>query len=404
MQPLNHDMDDLMRDAAANYPVKPLGADWEKVAQQLGASEQESTGRSRHGVLKKFLFLLPFLLASFVCDRFFTASYGGLQKPEKTAAAILPNPKPISNDQAKHSQKTQPVFSKSSIQTPRAVVLQQPPTHTTAANPKQIKNALPQFDMGFSKSSSVAGLNKTVGLAETGLNSSAIEPLVEAIKRITIAAKPGTANDKTQYAKRKQPDRAFEKVYVSLLLGPDFSRVKTEKTKSAGYSLGVVAGYRFGKRWALESGMLWDRKNYYSSGTYFKTDHLYLPAHSEVVYVDGYCAMFELPVNVRYYLLQKGSSTVTVSAGLSSYLMQAEDYSYMYRRYNTDYTGKTEYKRASKDWFSVANLSLAYEHRMSVKNRLRIEPYVKLPVKGVGIGSLPLRSAGLLVGITHTIQ
>jgi hypothetical protein len=34
---------------------------------------------------------------------------------------------------------------------------------------------------------------------------------------------------------------------------------------------------------------------------------------------------------------------------------------------------------------------------------LRIEPYLKIPVKGVGVGSLSLQSAGVQVGITKTI-
>ena len=35
---------------------------------------------------------------------------------------------------------------------------------------------------------------------------------------------------------------------------------------------------------------------------------------------------------------------------------------------------------------------------------LRIEPYVKLPLNGLGLGSLPLRSTGIYLGITRPIR
>ncbi|MBD0368482.1 MAG: hypothetical protein ICV53_20555, partial [Flavisolibacter sp.] len=41
MQHLNNDMEELMRKAAEHYPLKPVGADWEKVAKELTA-ERES--------------------------------------------------------------------------------------------------------------------------------------------------------------------------------------------------------------------------------------------------------------------------------------------------------------------------------------------------------------------------
>lgn len=52
MQPVNNDMDDLIRKAAAGYPVIPQGADWQKVAQQLQASGNTApnVAKNRTGV------------------------------------------------------------------------------------------------------------------------------------------------------------------------------------------------------------------------------------------------------------------------------------------------------------------------------------------------------------------
>jgi hypothetical protein len=84
--------------------------------------------------------------------------------------------------------------------------------------------------------------------------------------------------------------------------------------------------------------------------------------------------------------------------------MQKEDYDYTYKRYNNYYSGNKVYKKASKNWLSAGNISAGYERRLIRGTSIRVEPYVRLPLKGVGIGSLPLTSTGVLVGITHPIQ
>ena len=168
--------------------------------------------------------------------------------------------------------------------------------------------------------------------------------------------------------------------------------------------MGLLGGYNINSRWAVETGLIWDRKAYASEGAYFKTDKIYLPEHSDVVSVAGYCNMFEIPLNLRFNMAKKRSHTVFATAGVSSYLMQKEDYDYVYRRYNVDYAGNKKVYGNSNHLFSVANFSVGYEQGLGRKTKLRIEPYLKIPVKGVGIGSLPLSSAGILFGITHPIH
>src|SRR5215218_1154675 len=104
MQHLNHDMDELMRHAAESYPVKPLGADWEKVAQQLETAETKAPPGSTYGGLKKLLLLLPFILASFVCDKFFTMKWGTLQTLETAASRPVTNTTPDIAPQPKQSK------------------------------------------------------------------------------------------------------------------------------------------------------------------------------------------------------------------------------------------------------------------------------------------------------------
>ena len=114
--------------------------------------------------------------------------------------------------------------------------------------------------------------------------------------------------------------------------------------------------------------------------------------------------MFEIPVNLRFNFLRGEKSNWYALSGVSSYLMQKEEYDYEYERYNVRYKSKKYYKNASKDWLSVMNISIGYEHALGRLGRLRLEPYLKLPLQGVGIGSLPLSSTGIYVGITYPVR
>jgi hypothetical protein len=247
---------------------------------------------------------------------------------------------------------------------------------------------------------------KTANLVSKTMHPTGANPLapVPTVQKVHVIAMPEQkAGNSLENPAIRKNTLQLKKLYLIALAGPDISRVKGQQWEAPGYSLGILAGYRFAKKWMVESGLFWDRKNYYSKGAYFKTDKIYLPSSSKIIEVEGYCDMFEIPIAARFYAVQKQRNAFVVSAGFSSYLMQKEDYHYAYERYSTVYNSTKYYKRASKDWFSVANLSLAYEQQVG-RGRFRVEPYIKQPLRGVGIGSLPLSSAGVLVGIMYPIH
>lgn len=84
--------------------------------------------------------------------------------------------------------------------------------------------------------------------------------------------------------------------------------------------------------------------------------------------------------------------------------MKNEDYSYMVNQNNVQYQYKKEYKNSSSDWFSILNFSIGYEKKLHRVGSFRFEPYLKLPLKGVGIGSMPISSMGVIVGFTIPVD
>ena len=53
---------------------------------------------------------------------------------------------------------------------------------------------------------------------------------------------------------------------------------------------------------------------------------------------------------------------------------------------------------------AVANISIGYAHTVSKYLELRIAPFLKIPLQGMGVGNLPITSMGLHAGIIHRFK
>ena len=62
------------------------------------------------------------------------------------------------------------------------------------------------------------------------------------------------------------------------------------------------------------------------------------------------------------------------------------------------------YTNETKNWFSVVNLSLGYTHKLGGNGSIRVEPYLKIPIKNIGVGNMPITSTGLNIGFTKTLR
>jgi len=195
--------------------------------------------------------------------------------------------------------------------------------------------------------------------------------------------------------------------YAGVLVAPDLSLVKFQSIKGVGTTYGALLGYNINKKWAIESGLYVERKKYYTDGKYFTLKNPGLPpSGSELVDVDGVCNMLELPINVRYNLGAGPKMHWFATGGFSTYFMSSENYTYKYQYISGGSTWDRSWgsKKPSQYWFSVFNLSLGYEQRLGKIGDLRLEPYLRVPLSGIGTGSLPIMSAGLNIGITRKFR
>jgi len=177
--------------------------------------------------------------------------------------------------------------------------------------------------------------------------------------------------------------------------GPDVSLVGFSEVTRPGTNLGILLEYQLNRRWSINSGITYSRKNYTAKGEDYHPpkgfwDYGFVPDMT-----DATCEVIDIPINIRYYFRPAKSNRLFASTGLSTYLMLTEDYKYQYGRDDPQHlvlswSGKNE----NQHYFAIYNLSVGYQRSMGKQWFLEIEPFVKLPLTGVGFGEVDLWSTG----------
>lgn len=180
---------------------------------------------------------------------------------------------------------------------------------------------------------------------------------------------------------------------VRALLAPDLNAVSTMRTFAYGRSLGLLAEYEFLPRWRVQAGAIRSQKDYTSTpDDYTPPTPGYWARWGKPETIDARCAILDIPLNVRFDAVRRSRHDLFVSTGLSTYVMLDEFYDYHYS-YKPMYTHAVH--RGGRHLASTLNFSAGYERQLGAGFSLQVEPYLKLPLAGVGWGSVRLYSTGL---------
>jgi len=439
----DNELDKLSREAADNYPLDQSPDSWSKLHLRLEA-EMPTERRRRY-----ILFLLLFLVVGsgiFWLTRMNTddaqpeiASKAGgppndLTSPNKFAQPNNSKPGKASTlPGVEHqSAETQHIASQPGEQiavpntdkpvsqpalrsiTASSVVKSKSPVSNARTNTKKGKNK-PAGKKGTQEEMIAAQDNADT---DKKIASSTVEPIksddakasskvddnkqnnADDGNKVVKDAAPKQENgntSKTADPKTKKNSRwTFGAVYA-----PDISSVKFTHSQPLGLNLGVTVEYSLSKKFSVQSGLIYTKKNYKMYG-----DDYHPPKGSWFDYVHledvtGDCTMFDIPLNARYNAVRKKSSNIFVSAGLSTYLMREENYSYFYYYNSTPTTRDRNYEANSEYLFSILNISAGYEKKLSSAFSLQVEPFFKQPLTGLGFGEINLNSAGVYFSVRY---
>jgi hypothetical protein len=237
-------------------------------------------------------------------------------------------------------------------------------------------------------------------LAEIGLASADVSKTEDALNKksplLTSAEKP------EEPAKKQTPP--FSRWEFGVQTGPDFNNVKFKHSSKTGINLGAYIGYRFSNRWLVSTGLIYTKKFYKVEGEDFTPPKPSWLSYQDIKMVEGSCNMFEIPLNVRYDFSFNQQRRWFASTGVSSYIMDKQDYVCDYVNQQGELNSYPWKEGKNYNYFiSNINLSVGYERILGKHFSLQAEPYFKIPVQGLGYGSIKMNSYGLLLGLKYKL-
>lgn len=408
----DNELDRLSRDAA-EHTASPGTASWSRMAQELDKVMPQGNKKRR---LILLWWLLPCLLVTGL-SFYFWNQYHERPQAKLKSSPLLPahqNNEPVTRLPENTILKTHPPATDEqpplSAQLNHTVIDQK----NTLGSINLPSSSLPQLGAtilpppAYDEIRSQQATTKEV----TGNNAMNREDInhqqTAASKDVhhtdtTIPRQDHHPVDTSLIAHQESNASSYSKFSMGIVAGTDISNVKFRYTETPGYNIGLMAGYYLNKRWSLHTGAIYTKKNYKMDGADFTAPKGSPASYWNLQTVEGNCSMWDIPLLVRFRPGRKSTSHFSFSTGLSSYFMKNENYDYYYPSPTTGAIVKKSgnYNTGNAYWLSVVHLSAGFEKPIGKKISMQFEPYVKMPLAGLGVGSMRLNSLGFNVTVQY---
>ena len=208
-------------------------------------------------------------------------------------------------------------------------------------------------------------------------------------------------NDKnTSHKKNPAPknrNKFINSFAINFSAGPDVSAVNIDEIGKINPLFGAGISYGIGKRWNVRTGFYVEKKVYDTKANNYHPPAGFWNYYPGLSYIDANCKVYEVPLIINYNFSQSSTHFWFVSAGISSYFMKKEKYYYTPKDPSIQYAyGSYTVNNKNQHYFSSARLSAGYERKLSNTISVITEPYLNLPLAGVGYGKVKLYSTGIL--------
>lgn len=205
--------------------------------------------------------------------------------------------------------------------------------------------------------------------------------------------KPETVVEQKKLLKKSKSSFA-----ITVSGGPDVSTVGLKNIGKMNCVIGAGLSYTY-NRFTLRSGFYAVKKVYSAGPDDYNPPQHYWTNYVDLTKVDASCKVFEIPVTIGYNFVQSNTHSIFGAVGISSFLMKKETYEYYYKNQNGDPQYKSWSTTGNKNLFSVFNLSAGYERELNRGISLTVEPYLKIPLDGIGFGNIKMNSMGILISM-----
>ena len=392
MQHINNDMDELFQKASMEYPLKTDTSDWQTVHKKLALHDNTALIIQRRGLKKPILQRATFVLLMFIPlsltnyiihEGNSVKNYNGENKTvgalantiklEIVTPFVVALKKPVieSNNNNTIDNKSAIVASQNKVED--FVILKK----TSLQNNS---NFLLQPSSSLSKNNAKVG-NDIINSAETSIAKTNVKNSLESNKKETIKLNTTPKN-----------------LYAGFIGSGELTNVKGQAFRKPGFNGGFILGYNLSDRLQAEIGIIASRKYYYSDGKYASPNTI----RDDGLAIGGikvYSRLTEIPLLFRYNIINaKGNKFFAATGGVAS-IVHKEHYNYGYTKDGSEKKGGKIYNESADNLFSNIQISMGYEHKFGNIGYMRVEPYYRIPINGIGVADLPVTSMGINVGL-----
>ena len=277
-----------------------------------------------------------------------------------------------------------------------------------ASNDKEANNKNTQESTNTSSISSISNGLDEKSNAQRDKNQLSLPSVVSST---TVLGKV-TGNDSllNQLSHTKTPIsyralRINRSLNFGLTFGPDYTDAGGISNDQLGNNIGLTIGYYLTNKISINSGMIYTNKFYWapgqSTGRSVNTTTMFA-APPPIEYINGSSNMWELPLTLRYDFAKNEKTKFFANAGFSSYFIMKQTYIYFFHNGLRPLAYKVENDEQVNYWFKVANISLGMESDIGKGFSFQAEPFLKLPLKNMGIDNLKLNSYGFLLSFRYS--
>ncbi len=442
MQENNNELENLYGKAAEHFPLKTGSADWQAVLKQLEKDDNKKPFWWNIKTAALSLFLIGFIVGSvFIVSKFFenktalNKAFLSKQTTEKQLEEIKNQNKnleqTITNKIYKKiidSLNKQNIVAsiKSDITGNKNTVISKKLHKTISTKPLNEDLNIKKFVVSKSEMSSIIKepkIAETIAVVDsqksTDKNNAKSNELGVANNEGNTEGEITTAtNNITKVDSLKKVNttavidvpknkKVFRKYfYVGAMYASQKCSVQSEGFKDdgddVGYNVSFLVGYKFSKIFSLETGLSVQSKEYYTTSNKF--DKNILPATGNILWVEAENKLIEIPLSLKVDLLHKNNNNFFANIGVCSYIVSKENYEYEQENNGIVTNEKVQYKTTTNNFLGAYNLSVGYQYQFKKIGGIRIQPYLSIPLNGVGKGNQPIVSKGIYFGWIYNFK
>lgn len=420
MQNLDNHMDELFQKAAENYPLKTSTGNFDDLVPFISGKTATTTVMPAisKGKRKTALLLLGFLIMGFTIATTYLITKSNNDKTINDKASV--KDKSVTPDQNSTTtginiNTTTPIAAlplKENILSYSATIYQKNKlaSYTKGKMLANITSPVAEPDEDFEMISNQPAVVKknehnataelinqqqvNKGVAITESKKDTIDK-ADKIKELILDETKTVKKNNRNNISRNKPS-----LYYGITTGVEFNEVKNQPMTKAGLNGGVIVGLQINTKTAIETGVQVSQKKYYSDGKYFKPKTGSMPSNMLVKSLQSTSTIIEIPVSVKYNFSKK-KNTLYAKAGVSSYIMTKESNKYQAVVSGQQQEINSTYKTNQSYLASDVRISVGYQHTAGKKLNIRVEPFIQIPLKGIGVGNMPVTSTGLQLVLTR---